>query len=164
MVIKGSDVWGFPYAIEIMKSENELSYESDSYYFSDRKCNDEFVLGENDLSNMRAAYGGKCTYASFMKHIFASFYVTATNIWFDNFAYFRDRHAGEFTLLIGGYHYVVPEKKKPDDLKTFIVTMDYACAAYLIRNRDVANYGELNNFLFALPYLSEIISLEDEND
>ena len=80
MKFEKTEVWGFEHAIRGMRNPFESWRNSDSSYI-DKKFNDQFYIGKNDLSLMQKLIKAGSEHRKFMRQILVSVDITAPLYW-----------------------------------------------------------------------------------
>ena len=80
MKFEKTEVWGFEHAIRGMRNPFESWRNSDSRYI-DKKFNDQFYIGKNDLSLMQKLIKAGSEHRKFMRQILVSVDITAPLYW-----------------------------------------------------------------------------------
>ena len=80
MKFEKTEVWGFEHAIRGMRNPFESWRNSDSSYI-DKRFNDQFYIGKNDLSLMQKLIKAGSEHRKFMRQILVSVDITAPLYW-----------------------------------------------------------------------------------
>ena len=80
MKFENTEVWGFEHAIRGMRNPLESWEKSDSCYV-DKRFNDQFHIGKNDLVLMQKLIKAGSEHRKFLRQIFVSVDVTAPLFW-----------------------------------------------------------------------------------
>lgn len=84
MKFEKTEVWGFEHAIRGMRNPLESWDKSDSCYI-DKRFNDLFYIGKNDLKLAQALIKAGSEHRKFMRQIFISVDITAPLYWWKEF-------------------------------------------------------------------------------
>ena len=84
MKFENTEVWGFQHAIRGMRNPLESWNKSDSCYI-DKRFNDQFRIGKNDLELMQKLIKSGSEHRKFMRQIFVSVDITAPLYWWKEF-------------------------------------------------------------------------------
>ena len=84
MKFEKTEVWGFEHAIRGMRNPLESWDKSDSCYI-DKRFNDQFHIGKNDLALMQKLIKAGSEHRKFMRQIFVSVDITAPLYWWKEF-------------------------------------------------------------------------------
>lgn len=84
MKFENTDVWGFEHALRGMRNPLNSWDKGDSGYI-DRRFNDQFHIGKNDLDLAQRLIKAGSEYRKFLRQIFASVDITAPMYWFGEF-------------------------------------------------------------------------------
>ena len=80
MKFEKTDVWGFEHAIRGMRNPFESWRNSNSSYI-DKRFNDQFYIGKNDLSLMQKLIKAGSEHRKFLRQIFVAVDITAPLYW-----------------------------------------------------------------------------------
>ena len=80
MKFENTDVWGFEHAIRGMRNPFESWRNSNSSYI-DKRFNDQFYIGKNDLSLMQKLIKAGSEHRKFLRQIFVATDITAPLYW-----------------------------------------------------------------------------------
>lgn len=80
MKFEKTEVWGFEHAIRGMRNPFESWHNSNSSYI-DKRFNDQFYIGKNDLSLMQKLIKAGSEHRKFMRQILVSVDITAPLYW-----------------------------------------------------------------------------------
>ena len=84
MKFENTEVWGFQHAIRGMRNPLESWHNSDSCYV-DKRFNDQFHIGKNDLVLMQKLIKAGSEHRKFLRQIFVSVDITAPLYWWKEF-------------------------------------------------------------------------------
>lgn len=84
MKFEKTEVWGFEHAIRGMRNPLESWDKSDSCYI-DKRFNDQFHIGKNDLALMQKLIKAGSEHRKFLRQIFVSVDITAPLYWWKEF-------------------------------------------------------------------------------
>ena len=84
MKFENTEVWGFQHTIRGMRNPLESWNKSDSCYI-DKRFNDQFRIGKNDLELMQKLIKSGSEHRKFMRQIFVSVDITAPLYWWKEF-------------------------------------------------------------------------------
>ena len=84
MKFEKTEVWGFEHAIRGMRNPLESWNKSDSCYI-DKRFNDQFHIGKNDLELMQKLIKAGSEHRKFLRQIFCSVDITAPLYWWKEF-------------------------------------------------------------------------------
>lgn len=84
MKFENTEVWGFEHALRGMRNPMNSWDKGDSGYI-DRRFNDQFHIGKNDLDLAQRLIKAGFEYRKFLRQIFASVDITAPMYWFGEF-------------------------------------------------------------------------------
>ena len=82
--VENIETWGFEHAIRGMRNPLESWDKSDSCYI-DKRFNDQFHIGKNDLALMQKLIKAGSEHRKFMRQIFVSVDITAPLYWWKEF-------------------------------------------------------------------------------
>lgn len=84
MKFENTEVWGFKHALRGMRNPLESWDKSDSCYI-DKRFNDQFHIGKNDLALMQKLIKAGSEHRKFMRQIFVAVDITAPLYWWKEF-------------------------------------------------------------------------------
>ena len=84
MKFENTETWGFQHAIRGMRNPLESWHHSDSSYI-DKRFNEQFYIGKNDLELMQKLIKAGSEHRKFMRQIFVSVDITAPLYWWKEF-------------------------------------------------------------------------------
>lgn len=84
MKFEKTEVWGFEHAIRGMRNPLESWDKSDSCYI-DKRFNDQFHIGKNDLALMQKLIKAGSEHRKFLRQIFVAVDITAPLYWWKEF-------------------------------------------------------------------------------
>ena len=84
MKFENTEVWGFEHSIRGMRNPLESWNKSDSCYI-DKRFNDQFHIGKNDLALMQKLIKAGSEHRKFLRQIFVSVDITAPLYWWKEF-------------------------------------------------------------------------------
>ena len=84
MKFEKTEVWGFEHAIRGMRNPLESRDKSDSCYI-DKRFNDQFHIGKNDLALMQKLIKAGSEHRKFLRQIFVAVDITAPLYWWKEF-------------------------------------------------------------------------------
>ena len=147
MKFEKTEVWGFEHAIRGMRNPFESWRNSNSSYI-DKRFNDQFYIGKNDLSLMQKLIKAGSEHRKFLRQIFIQTEIEANVYeWLKMENKFMDKSA-------------LPDNFEDMQGIKRLVSMNYE-VAYSTKHK----YGkDYDNWLKTLPYSNELIFIGDEND
>ena len=147
MKFENTEVWGFEHALRGCRNPMNSWDKGDSGYI-DRRFNDQFYIGKNDLDLAQRLIKAGSEHRKFLRQIFIQTEIEANVYeWLKMENKFMDKSA-------------LPDNFEDMQGIKRLVSMNYE-VAYSTKHK----YGkDYDNWLKTLPYSNELIFIGDEND